>query len=210
MAKKKNQKPYVQRTPKDPTHQSVGIGLEKPYTYSDISAHFWINGTPPESEEFRKLVQRGYRDWSLHVYGLVGSALHLSLQDLRELPKCSHVIPVGSAFTLLGNGTWTGVPLLEVLKRCEVLPEAHYIAVSSYQSRQNALPYTEVLDRMLTAHAQAMLAYEVDGRPLSIEQGAPLRLQIEIPSGLKVVKYLRSLELIADNPRTDSRLHVHA
>ena len=142
------------------------------------------------------------------MYGLVGSPLRLSLQDLRELPKHSHVIPQGSVFTLLGNGTWIGVPLLEVLKRCEALTEAKYVVLSSYQSRQHALPSTVVIDRTLAAHSQAILAYEVDGTPLSIEQGAPLRLQVEIPSGLKVVKYLRSIELIADAPRTDSRLQV--
>ncbi len=202
MQQKKNEDSRAKGTPEGPTPQSVGTDSVRPYTYSDISSHFWINGSPPTSEEYKKLAHHGFRDWSLLVYGLVGFSLQLSLQDIRMLPKHAHVIPQNSVFTLLENGTWTGVPLVEVLKRCEASPEAQYVVFSTYQLGQYNLASTEVVDRMLIAHTQAILAYEVNGTPLSIEQGAPLRLQIEIPSGLKVVKYLRSIELTADDPRT--------
>jgi methionine sulfoxide reductase catalytic subunit len=196
MSHKKNNKPRVWETLAELTQGLTGAAPGRNYTYSDISSHFWINGHPPESGLFRQLARHSFSDWSFGVSGLVGSPLHLSLEDLRELPRRSHVITQSSKYTWLGSGTWTGVPLVEVLKRCEALPEAKYVVLSSYQLQQSGLPYDKVIDITLATHPLTILAYEVNGSPLSIEQGAPLRLQVEMPSGFKIVKYLRSIELV--------------
>ena len=50
----------------------------------------------------------------------------------------------------------------------------------------------------LARHPQTLLAYEMNGAPLSIEHGAPLRLRVETQLGFKMVKYLRSVEFVAD------------
>jgi DMSO/TMAO reductase YedYZ molybdopterin-dependent catalytic subunit len=41
----------------------------------------------------------------------------------------------------------------------------------------------------------------MDGDPLAIEHGAPLRLRVETQLGFKMVKYLRGIELVADYHR---------
>ncbi|HET8846596.1 MAG TPA: molybdopterin-dependent oxidoreductase [Ktedonobacteraceae bacterium] len=50
----------------------------------------------------------------------------------------------------------------------------------------------------LATHQQTILAYEMNGLPLPLEHGAPLRLRVETLLGYKMVKYLRSIELVAD------------
>ena len=50
----------------------------------------------------------------------------------------------------------------------------------------------------LATHPQTLLAYEMNGEPLPIPHGAPLRLRVETLLGYKMVKYLRSIELVAD------------
>ena len=50
----------------------------------------------------------------------------------------------------------------------------------------------------LGRHPQTLLAYEMNGEPLPIEHGAPLRLRVETQLGYKMVKYLRSVELVED------------
>ena len=45
---------------------------------------------------------------------------------------------------------------------------------------------------------QTILAYEMNDVPLPVEHGAPLRLRIEPKLGFKMVKFLRSIEVVAD------------
>jgi methionine sulfoxide reductase catalytic subunit len=45
---------------------------------------------------------------------------------------------------------------------------------------------------------QTILAYEMNGEPLPVPYGAPLRLRAETQLGFKMVKYLRAIEVIAD------------
>lgn len=49
----------------------------------------------------------------------------------------------------------------------------------------------------LARHPQTLLAYEMNGKPLPLEHGAPLRLRVETLLGYKMVKYLRSIEFVA-------------
>ena len=58
-------------------------------------------------------------------------------------------------------------------------------------------PYYEVLDIDLAKQEQTILAYEFNDEPLPLEHGAPLRLRCETQLGFKMVKYLRSIELVS-------------
>lgn len=58
--------------------------------------------------------------------------------------------------------------------------------------------FYEVIDMELANHPQTILAYEMNGEPLPLEHGAPLRLRVETELGYKMVKYLRSIELVKD------------
>jgi DMSO/TMAO reductase YedYZ molybdopterin-dependent catalytic subunit len=98
-------------------------------------------------------------------------------------------------------GEWGGVPVTEVLKACQPKPDARYLVFTSYQHQAiegKDRPYYEVIDMELARHTQTILAYEMNGEPLPIPHGAPLRLRVETELGFKMVKYLRSLELVAD------------
>jgi DMSO/TMAO reductase YedYZ molybdopterin-dependent catalytic subunit len=58
--------------------------------------------------------------------------------------------------------------------------------------------FYEVIDMELARHPQTILAYEMNGKPLPLEYGAPLRLRVETQLGYKMVKYIRSIELVED------------
>ena len=55
-----------------------------------------------------------------------------------------------------------------------------------------------MIDIILARHAQTILAYELNDEPVSLPHGAPLRLRVETQLGYKMVKYLRSIELVKD------------
>ena len=53
-------------------------------------------------------------------------------------------------------------------------------------------------DIELARHHQTILAYEMNGEPLSVPHGAPLRLRVETQLGFKIVKWLKSIEFVSD------------
>ena len=46
-------------------------------------------------------------------------------------------------------------------------------------------------------HPQTILAYAMNGQPLPVEHGAPLRLRVERQLGYKNTKYIKSIDLVA-------------
>jgi sulfoxide reductase catalytic subunit YedY len=177
------------------------------YEESDISPYHWINGAPPkpeESPEFVELARNGFRDWRLEVVGLVERPLSLSLEEIRALPGQTQITKHNCVQGWSGVGKWKGVRVSEILARCEPREEARYLKFTSYGLAQYAYgdkplePFYEVIDPILANHGQTILAYELNDEPLPLRHGAPLRLRVETQLGYKMVKYLRSIELIAD------------
>jgi DMSO/TMAO reductase YedYZ molybdopterin-dependent catalytic subunit len=58
--------------------------------------------------------------------------------------------------------------------------------------------YYESIDLVDAVHPQTILAYELNDRPLPIDNGAPLRLRVETQLGYKHAKYIRALEFVTD------------
>jgi DMSO/TMAO reductase YedYZ molybdopterin-dependent catalytic subunit len=54
------------------------------------------------------------------------------------------------------------------------------------------------LDIEEAKHPQTILAYEMNGASLPINHGAPLRLRVETKLGFKMVKWLKTIELVED------------
>lgn len=178
------------------------------YKESDISPYFWVNGAPPVEEEFERLAENGFKDWRLEVKGLVVNPLSLSLHDLQVMPKQTQITLHNCIQGWSGIAEWGGVSVTEILKLCGAEPEAKYLVFTSYQrgaqsyqrgdEEAKEATFYEVLDMEVARHPQTILAYEMNGKPLPLEHGAPLRLRAETQLGYKMVKYLRSIELVAD------------
>ncbi len=100
---------------------------------------------------------------------------------------------------------WTGVPMREIVARCRPLPDARYAVFYAMDDKSRSEPdpagpgnFYETIDLELACHPQTLLAYAMNGRPLPVEHGAPLRLRVETQLGFKMVKYLRAIEFVAD------------
>jgi sulfoxide reductase catalytic subunit YedY len=168
------------------------------YSVSEISPFFRVNGRPPENREYRELADSNFVRWSLHVNGLVKKQLNLSLQNLQAMVKQSQITEHSCIQGWTAIAQWSGVPLVEILSRCEPLPGAKYVIFHSFQYDQDGFEYYEVLDIRLAKHPQTILAYEMNGKILEIPHGAPLRLRVETQLGYKMVKWLKSIELVSD------------
>ena len=56
--------------------------------------------------------------------------------------------------------------------------------------------YYESIDLVDGFHPQTILAYELNGKPLEVSHGAPLRLRVERQLGYKQAKYLMRIEIV--------------
>ena len=56
--------------------------------------------------------------------------------------------------------------------------------------------YYESIDLFDAVHPQTILAYELNGKPLPVANGAPLRLRVERQLGYKQAKYVQAIELV--------------
>jgi DMSO/TMAO reductase YedYZ molybdopterin-dependent catalytic subunit len=66
-------------------------------------------------------------------------------------------------------------------------------------SAEGAGQFYEVIPMNLARHPQTLLAYEMNGDPLPIKHGAPLRLRLETQVGFKMCKWIERIEFIDDH-----------
>jgi DMSO/TMAO reductase YedYZ molybdopterin-dependent catalytic subunit len=90
-------------------------------------------------------------------------------------------------------GTWTGVPVSVITELVRPLPEAQYLRFDSFDSG-----YSNGWDLASAMHPQTILAYAFNGRPLSRERGAPLRLYSTVKLGYKMTKYVTTMSFTRD------------
>jgi DMSO/TMAO reductase YedYZ molybdopterin-dependent catalytic subunit len=132
--------------------------------------------------------------WRLEIAGLVDRPLSLSYGELRALPRAEQI----STFHCVTgwsvkNVHWAGVRFRDLLAAASPQPSA---AVLTFVSAEK--PYVDTLTLPQAELADAMLAYEMDGKPLAREHGAPARVVIPEMYGYKGVKWVERIELVAD------------
>ena len=175
---------------------------------SRISPHFRINGYPPISaypqaqggdHVFERLLADGFADYRLQVSGLVENPLSLSMADLRTLPKQEQTTLHNCIQGWTSIGRWGGAPMGLILDQARPSPEAKYLAFHSFGMHEySGKPYYECVAMSIGRHHQTILAYELNGEPLPLQHGAPLRVRFETKLGFKMVKFLRAIEVVAD------------
>ncbi len=167
------------------------------YTKADISPYFRVNGYPPESETYRQQADTQFVEWRLPIGGLVETPLLLSLADLRMLPKQEQITKHNCIQGWSAVAEWGGVRMSTILDMCMPLPQARYVVFHAFpQAEYGPLTYYETLTLNEVRDPQTILAYEMNWKPLPIPHGAPCRLRIETKTGYKMVKYLRSIEVV--------------
>jgi DMSO/TMAO reductase YedYZ molybdopterin-dependent catalytic subunit len=117
-----------------------------------------------------------------------------SLADLYSMTKQAQITEHFCIQGWTAIAEWVGVPMMEIISSCKPYGEARYVVFRSYQVTDGDEFY-EVLDLELASHPQTILAYEMNGKALTIPNGAPLRLRAETQLGYKMVKWIKSIAL---------------
>ena len=173
--------------------------LATEYAEADISKVFKPNGsTEPDDPDYVAARQQNFANWKLIVDGLVDKPLQLSLADLRQLPARTQITRHDCVEGWSCIGKWTGAPLKEVLTRAGLKTNARYIVFHCADTLEQTLDgtgqYYESIDLVDAYHPQTILAYDMNGAPVPVEHGAPLRLRVERQLGYKMAKYVMRIE----------------
>jgi DMSO/TMAO reductase YedYZ molybdopterin-dependent catalytic subunit len=177
----------------------VGQSLAREFTQADLSPIFRSNGTSrPGSALYSRLLENDFADWRLIVGGSVNRPLALSLDALRAMPSRTQITRHDCVEGWSAIGQWTGIPLGHVLNQAQLAPEARFIVLfCADELERNDGGYYESIDLVDAFHPQTLLAYQLNGRPLPVQNGAPLRLRVERQLGYKQAKYLMRIEAVA-------------
>src|SRR5947209_144346 len=124
--------------------------------------------------------------WSLRIDGLVERPQTLAYADLLALPRAEQTSDFHCVTGWSVSGVrWAGVRFGYLLARARPLPSAGALVFVSAE-----IPYVESLTMAQADSPDAMVAYEMDGRPLSREHGAPARAVMPRMYGYKGTKWL--------------------
>jgi DMSO/TMAO reductase YedYZ molybdopterin-dependent catalytic subunit len=134
--------------------------------------------------------------WRLKIDGLVDRPLDLSYDDLMALPASEGYYTLMCISNevggdLWGNAHWRGVKLRYLLEQAGV----HTDGVKAVFSAADDYKDSVKLDRAM--HPDTLLAWEMNGAPLTREHGFPARLLIPGIYGMKNVKWLSGVSIVS-------------
>jgi DMSO/TMAO reductase YedYZ molybdopterin-dependent catalytic subunit len=167
--------------------------MAREFDRSQISEKPFANVVKPLDDAFHRLERGGFTGWRLAVDGMVATPVQFSLAELRTLPMRSQITSIACEEGWSYIAEWTGVPLVHVLERAGVQPQARYVVYRSIQPE-----WWDSIDMAEALHPQTILAVSMNGGELPVPFGGPLRLRVPRQLGYKSVKYLARLT-VTDN-----------
>lgn len=154
--------------------------------------------------------------WKVRVRGLVETPVDLEVEALRREAAAlgAHVLECSgnsraAHFGFMSAARWTGVPLERVLERIRRLPRATRVRVSGFDEHlapdPSSVPgasWIFSLDQI--RESGAFLATGMNGAPLALDHGYPLRLVVPGWYGCTAIKWVDEIALVDDEaPATD-------
>jgi DMSO/TMAO reductase YedYZ molybdopterin-dependent catalytic subunit len=153
--------------------------------------------------------------FALQVSGLVDRSRAFTLDQLKKMRSTQLVFGFecsGNRRPLQGlasNGRWTGVPLKTVLDEVGVKPQAREFVFFGADHGQEDVDFRGQIQKvdqqfgrsLPREHAlspEPLLAYALDGEPLTRHQGFPLRLLVPGWYGVAHVKWLSNIHVQED------------
>jgi DMSO/TMAO reductase YedYZ molybdopterin-dependent catalytic subunit len=171
--------------------------LAKEYPASAISAKF-----PIRSLNLAPTYGATLDGWRLRVDGLVAKPAQFTLAELRAaFPVTRHITRHDCVEGWSAIAEFAGVRLSDFLAAVQPLPAAKWVVFHAADFGDDGLPFYGSLSLSQAAHPQTVLAYDMNGAPLTVDHGAPLRLRVPNQLGYKSTKFIHRVELVDDLAR---------
>jgi sulfite oxidase len=156
-------------------------------------------------------------EWRLTVDGLVARSLSLTLDDLRRFAVQELVVTLQCAGNrragliavrdipgeipwgpgAMGTAVWRGIALADVLEQAGLEDGAAHIELTGADSTPEG-PYAVSIPRQKALAREVLLAWEMNGEPLTPVHGAPLRALVPGYIGARSAKWLTNVRALAE------------
>jgi DMSO/TMAO reductase YedYZ molybdopterin-dependent catalytic subunit len=134
------------------------------------------------------------QDWRLRVNGMVEEPLEISLDDFKRYEPFHAFITLACISNPLGGPwisttRWTGVSMQKILPSWKLKRQATHLRIDGADGF-----FECVALETIRADERVMLVYELDGVPLPMDHGFPLRIYIPSRYGMKQPKWIATIE----------------
>jgi DMSO/TMAO reductase YedYZ molybdopterin-dependent catalytic subunit len=132
--------------------------------------------------------------WDFRITGLVAEPVRLTWEEFTRLPMKQvtadmHCVTRWSRFDVL----WEGVPSTDVMRLANVEPAAKFVMVLAEEGFTSNVPLEDLMQ------PTTLFALKHNGLPLPADHGYPVRLVVPHLYAWKSVKWVRGLELMAQD-----------
>jgi DMSO/TMAO reductase YedYZ molybdopterin-dependent catalytic subunit len=179
----------------EPLNQKVESLIFNP---QKLIPEFSVSDIQPKEliiNSFKGIPQIDMEKYRLTVEGEVNNPLNLSFKDIQALPSTSMIINHVCVEGWAAIVQWGGVRLRDIIALAqpkENVKFAYFISADTYYSSW---------DIASSVHPQTLLAYQKNGEPLPVENGAPLRLAAPTKLGYKQSKWVTKIILVSSLSR---------
>ncbi|MBE7172527.1 MAG: molybdopterin-dependent oxidoreductase [Williamsia sp.] len=165
--------------------------LSKTYPVSAADKKVRVNGDVGMSDDFDPA------SWKLQLVKASGDTLLLTLDDLKKLPKTEIVFDFKCIEGWSQITHWGGVRFQDFVKAYHLEKEASMKYIGMHTPDEE---YYVGIDMPSALHPQTLLCYEMNGKPLPLNQGQPLRMIIPVKYGIKSLKRIGTLFFSESRP----------
>jgi len=144
-------------------------------------------------------------EWRLSLDGLAsGVSVSLNIRNLlASLQLYEQITRLVCVEGWSAVAWWAGLRFDDLLRAYPPMSQAKWVRMESsvnLGSWGNPDPYYVSLDLQTARHPQTLLATHLNGKPLTVEHGAPLRLVAPVKLGLKNIKAITRITYTQDEP----------
>jgi DMSO/TMAO reductase YedYZ molybdopterin-dependent catalytic subunit len=125
--------------------------------------------------------------WRLAVDGSIRKPMNLTYAEVQAAPSVERAVLLICPGVFANYGLWRGISLSSLLKKAGMLSEANFVTFRGPEGRYEKVMRVPVEDAL---SEKVFLAYSVNGSPLPVKHGFPLRLVAEGYYGYDWVKYV--------------------
>jgi DMSO/TMAO reductase YedYZ molybdopterin-dependent catalytic subunit len=138
--------------------------------------------------------------WRLEIAGQVERPASYTLDELRARPAREQAFTLACISNLvggdlIGNARWRGVPLRDLIEAAGPRAGVRKVVFRAADGYTDSIAFDKAMD------AATLLAYEMNGEPLTSVHGRPARLLVPDIYGMKNVKWITRVELLTGDFR---------
>ena len=166
--------------------------LAKSFPVSNAVPKVRVNGDAGMSDDFDP------ETWKLQLVKKPGDTLLISMDEIKALPKTDIVFDFKciEGWSLVTH--WAGVKFSDFAKHYG-LDEQTNLKYTGLETPDEE--YYVGIDNKSMMHPQTLLCYEMNGAPLPLNQGFPLRLIIPVKYGIKHLKRIGTISFSNTRPK---------